>query len=471
MSRKVFLLALAAFPLCFGACVHAPKYQRPALPVLETWPQSAAVSPDAASAPAAASVKWQDFFTDKNLQEVISLALKNNRDLRVAALDVEKVQAEYRIRRAQQYPTVSASATGDLYRIPRMEMYGFSIPQAVTVQEYTVNVGVTSWEVDLFGRVRSLKSAALESFLATEQSRSATQIALVAAVANTYLTLAGDRENLRLAQKTLDAQRASYELIRGSRETGIASDLDLRQAQSQVEAAQVEIARYTGQVDLDENALNLLVGAAVCADLLPGELGSDQALKDIAPGMPSQVLLQRPDILAAEHQLKAAYANIGAARAAYFPQITLTGGGGLVSSQLHSLFQGNPETWSFAPQIALPIFDMGTRRANVKIAQADRDIAVAEYEKTIQSAFREVSDSLALRTRLMEQQNAQQSLVNTLDETYRLSDARYKTGIDNYLSVLVAQRSLYAAQQGLVGLRLSRLSNLVTLYKVLGGGA
>jgi multidrug efflux system outer membrane protein len=252
---------------------------------------------------------------------------------------------------------------------------------------------------------------------------------------------------------------------------GIASDLDLRQAQSQVEAARVDIARYTGQVALDENALNLLVGTPVSASLLPSELGSDRALKDIAPGLPSEVLLRRPDILTAEHQLKAAYANIGAARAAYFPQITLTGGGGLMSSELHNLFEGNPGTWNFAPQVVWPIFDAGARKANFQAAQVDRDIAIAEYEKAIQSAFREVSDSLTLRTRLMEQQNAQQSLVHTLEETYRLSEARYKRGIDSYLSVLVAQRSLYASQQALVSLRLARLSNLVTLYKVLGGGA
>jgi multidrug efflux system outer membrane protein len=204
---------------------------------------------------------------------------------------------------------------------------------------------------------------------------------------------------------------------------------------------------------------------------VPGELGSDSALKDIAAGLPSQVLLRRPDILSSEHQLKAAYANIGAARAAYFPQITLTGGGGLMSSELHDLFQGNPGTWNFAPQLIWPIFDAGARKANFQAAQVDRDIAIAEYEKAIQSAFREVSDSLTLRTRLMEEQDAQQSLVNTLEETYRLSDARYKNGIDSYLSVLVAQRSLYGSQQALVSLRLARLSNLVTLYKVLGGGA
>jgi multidrug efflux system outer membrane protein len=452
----------------FCGCPRAQKYNRPELPVPPTWPESTASQASVPAASATTDMKWQEFFTDQRLQSVIELALANNRDLRMAALNVEKVHALYRIQRAEQFPNVIVSASGDSYRLPK-KMAGNG--GAETVEQYIVGLGTASWELDLFGRIRSLKRAALEQYLATEQARTATQIALVSAVANSYLALAADRDNLRLAQATLDAQQASYELILRTRDLGIASDLDLRQAQSQVEAARVDIARYTGQVALDENALNLLVGAPVSASLLPNELGSDRSLKDIAPGLPSEVLLRRPDILTAEHQLKAAYANIGAARAAFFPRITLTAGAGLMSSDLSDLFEANSKTWSFAPQVVLPIFDAGARRANYKVAQADRDIAIAEYERTIQSAFREVSDGLTLRTRLAEQQNAQQSLVNTLEETYRLSEARYKAGIDSYLSVLVAQRSLYGAQQALVSLRLARLSNLVTLYEVLGGGA
>jgi len=426
----------------------------------------------ASSAPQAADVKWREFFTDKRLQSVIELALANNRDLRMAALNVDKVQGLYRIQRAQQFPNVNASFSADDYRFPKTtKIAGFSVPNAVTVEQYNANLGIASWELDLFGRVRSLKRQALEQYLATEQARSAAQISLVAAVANTYLTFAADRENLRLAQTTLDTQKASYELILQSRDAGIASNLDLRQAQSQVEAARVDIARYTGQVALDENALNLLVGAPVAGDLQPSELDSDQALKDVSAGLPSEVLLRRPDILSAEYQLKAAYANIGAARAAFFPQITLTGGGGFMTSHLADLFMGDSKTWNFAPQVVMPIFDAGAHRANLKVAKVDRDLAVAEYEEAIEAAFREVSDSLTLRTRLVEQQDAQQALVNALDETYRLSDARYKAGIDSYLSVLVAQRSLYGAQQGLVTVRMARMTNLVTLYKVLGGGA
>lgn len=456
MYRKLVLLAMTAL-LC--GCMRPGAYHRPAPPVPHAWP--ATVS----DAPLAADLKWQEYFTDRRLQSVIELALANNRDLRIAALNVDKLQALYRIQRAGQFPAVNVSDRRDFYRLPKkMSTTG----ESQTVEQH-VNLGSVSWELDFFGRIRSLKSQALEQYLATQQARSATQIALVAAVANSYLALAADRENLRLAQETLMTQQALYELILRTREAGMASDLDLRQAQSQVEAARADIARYSGQVAVDENALNLLAGTSVPADLLPGELNVD--LKDVAAGIPSEVLLRRPDILSAEHQLKAAYANIGAARAAFFPRISLTGGAGFMSGDLSDLYKFGARTWNFAPQLILPIFDAGARRANVKVAQVDRDAAIAEYEKAIQTAFREVSDCLSLRTRLMEQQEAQEALVNALAETYRLSEARYKSGIDSYLSVLVAQRSLYGAQQVLIGLRFARLSNLVTLYKVLGGGA
>ncbi|HEU0138110.1 MAG TPA: efflux transporter outer membrane subunit [Bryobacteraceae bacterium] len=469
MYRKLLLLGMAFF-LC--GCLRPGAYHRPAPPVPNSWPEGAAAQAGAPDVPEAASVKWQEFFTDRGLQSVIELALANNRDLRIATLNIERVQALYRIQRAEQFPTVSVSAAGDLYRLPKSAGFaGLIVPEAVTVQQYNINLGAASWELDLFGRVRSLKSAALERFLATEQARSATQIALVAAVANSYLALAADRENLRLAQDTLATQQASYELILRTREAGMASDLDVRQAQSQVEAARVDIARYTGQVELDENALNLLAGTTVPANLLPGDLDSAGSLKDIGAGLPSEVLLRRPDILMAEHQLKAAYANIGAARAAFFPRIALTAGAGLMSADLSDLFKFGAKTWNFAPQVALPIFDAGARKANLKVTEVDREAATAEYEKAIQSAFREVSDSLSLRTTLMEQQSAQQELVKTVEAAYRLSEARYKAGIDSYLSVLVAQRLMYSAQQGLIGLRMARLGNLVTLYKVLGGGA
>jgi len=464
--RKLIPLLAISFFLC--GCPRPSQYVRPGLPVPSAWPGSSNAGAGAPGAPAAADLKWREFFTDQRLQSVIELALVNNRDLRMATLNIEKVQALYQIQRAERYPTIVASASADGYRVPQNLSGG---DHAKTVAQYTVSLGMASWELDLFGRIRSLKSRALEQYLATEQARSATQISLVAAVANSYLALTADRETLRLAQVTLDAQQASYELILHIRELGMASDLELRQAQTQVDAARVDIARYSGQVAMDENALNLLVGAPVTAGMLSDDLGKIAALKDVAPGLPSDVLLRRPDILSAEHQLKAANANIGAARAAFFPRISLTAAAGITSSDLTNLFKPAAGTWSFTPQVVLPIFDSGARQANYKAAQVDQDIAIAEYEKSIQAAFREVSDSLSLRTTLVTQQNALESLVNTLAETYRLSEARYTGGIDSYLSVLVAQRSLYAAQQQLVGVRLARLSNLVALYKVLGGGA
>ncbi len=460
MYRKLLVLGMAA---CLCGCVRREAYERPVPPVPNAWPDSAG----GASGPEAVAMDWREFFTDRKLQSVIDLALTNNRDLRMAAINVERVQALYRIRRAEQFPGINVGATREFSRVPE----GMSPTGEAQTAEQHLNVGSVSWELDFFGRIRSLKSQALEQFLATEQARAAAQIALVSSVANSYLSLAASRDNLRLAQETLETQQAAYELIRRTREAGIASNLDLRQAQSQVETARVDIARYAGRAALDENALNLLVGTPVPADLLPDRLDTVAPVKEIGAALPSEVLLRRPDILMAEHQLRAAYANIGAARAAFFPRISLTGGAGFISGDLTDLYKFGSRTWNFVPQLVLPFFDAGARQANLKVAQADRDSAVAQYERAIQSAFREVSDSLTLRTRLMEQEQAQQALVDSLEETYKLSEARYKAGIDSYLSVLVAQRALYGAQQALVGLRSARLSNLVTLYKVLGGGA
>lgn len=462
------LLLFFGLLLFFYGCPRKQEYARPDIPVPSNWPEKNVVQAGAVRAPAAADIGWKEYFTDPNLQKVIELALNNNRDMRMAAIHVERVQEYYRIQRAEAFPHINAVVNGEGYRMPA----GMSSDkEASTVAVYKVGAMASSWELDLFGRIRSLKSRALEQFLATEQVRSATQIALVAGIAQSYMALAADRENLKLAQATLEAQQAYYELIEKTRDAGMASDLDLRQVQTQVDAARVDIARYNGQIALDENALNLLVGAPVAADLLSDSLGGVAELKDVRPGLPSDVLLRRPDILAAEHQLKAAYANMEAARANYFPRISLTAGLGITHSDLSDLFRWGARTWTFAPQAVLPIFDAGARRANYRISQADRDLAVAEYEKSIQSAFREVSDALSLRTTLANQMEAQQSLVKNLEQTWHLSDVRYKEGIDSYLGVLVAQRSLYAAQQGLLGVRLARMANLVTLYKVTGGGA
>ncbi|OHE61176.1 MAG: multidrug transporter [Thermodesulfovibrio sp. RBG_19FT_COMBO_42_12] len=465
---RIVIVAIALLVLS-GCSGMAPKYTRPEAPLPADWPSGPAYK-DGAGKPGdvpAADIAWRNFFVDERLQEVIDLALTNNRDLRVAALNIERTRALYRIQRAELLPSVNAGATFSKERVPGI-LSGSGQP--ATEELYNVNVGISSWELDLFGRIRSLKDAALQEYLATEQARRSTQVSLVAEVANTYLTLAADRELLKLAQETLRAQEASYNLIRRRHEVGASSELDLRQAQTRVDAARVDIARYNGIVAGDENALTLLVGSPVPDGLLPTELNTVMMLQDISPGLPSEVLQRRPDILQAENQLKAANANIGAARAAFFPRITLTTSIGATSDRLSGLFKSGSDTWSFVPQIVMPIFDARTRPA-YGVAKVDREISLTQYEKAIQLAFREVADALAQRGTLGDQMAAQQSLVEATAESYRLSDLRYKSGIDSYLSVLDAQRSLYGAQQGLISVRLSRLTNLVTLYKVLGGGA
>jgi outer membrane protein, multidrug efflux system len=453
--------------LIFG-CSLAPTYTRSEAPVPDTWPARPTSPQEQTEAEkAAADTPWRDFIVDEKLQKVIDLALANNRDLRVAALNVQRTQALYRIQRAELLPSVDASGTYSNSRVPGILSQA---GQPANVELYNLNVGISAWEIDLFGRIRNLSEAALQQYFATEQARVSAQMSLIAQVASTYLTLAADRENLKLAQSTLETQRATYEMIRRRAEVGTSSDLDLREAQTRVDAARVDIARYTSQVALDENVLTLLVGSPVPVGLLPVELGEATALRDFTPGLPSEVLQRRPDILQAEHQLKATHANIGAARAAFFPQITLTTSIGTTSGQLSGLFMSGSETWAFVPQIVMPIFDARTWAA-YDVTKLDREIAIAQYEKAIQTGFREVADSLAQRATLGDQLQAQQSLVDASAESYRLSDARYTRGIDSYLRVLDAQRSLYSAQQGLIAVRLARLTNLVTLYKVLGGGA
>jgi outer membrane protein, multidrug efflux system len=457
-------LALIAFLVVLSSCTMIPKYTRPEAPVPPSWPDAAAGT---TTAPAT-SVPWQDLVEDARLRSVIELALANNRDLRAAALNVEKAQALYRIQRSELSPSVGVMATGEKYRLPeKMTEDG----AAQIVQDYAVNVGTLSWELDLFGRVRSLKERALHQYLATEHAQAATRISLIAAAAGTWLTLAADREFLELAKATVEAQQASLELIQRSRDLGIASDLEVWQAQSQVELARTAVAAYTGLVAVDQHTLALVVGSQVEENLLPERLSTVGKLGALAPGLSSEVLLRRPDILMAEQQLQAANANIGVARAAFFPRITLTAGIGTMSPELEGLFESGTQTWSFAPALVAPLFASGSLRANLKVTKVDRDIAVAQYEKAIQTAFREVSDGLVLRGTLAEQRGAQDRLVGALAETYRLSDARYKAGLDGYLGVLVAQRSLFVAQQGLVRVRLAEQANLVTLFKALGGGA
>jgi multidrug efflux system outer membrane protein len=467
MHRYVLFL-LIGIALGLSGCTLAPKYTRPSSPVPADWPAGAPYNEtkSIASASTASDLKWQQFFTDEKLQKIITMALKNNRDLRLAALNVERARALYGIQRAELFPAVNAAGSMNRQRVPAdLSTTG----KAMTVEQYGVNLGISSWEIDFFGRIRSLKDRTLEEYLATEQAGRSARILLVSTVANAYLAFAADRENLKLADSTLETQQAAYHLIRRRYDVGLASELDLSRAQSQLDMVRGDVARYTQRVAQDENALNLLVGSSTPGELMPTELGSGTPLREISPGTPSEVLLLRPDILAAEHRLKAANANIGAARAAFFPRIALTTAIGTASAELSGLFKPGSDTWSFAPQIVLPIFD--TRMWSAYDAtKVEREIAVTQYEKAIQTAFREVADALAVRGTVDQQLSAQQSLVNAVAETYRLSNARYMKGTDSYLGVLDAQRSLNASRQGLIVLRLVRLTNLVALYKAVGGG-
>jgi len=455
--------------VCMAGCTMAPRYTRPEAPVPAAWPTGPAYggSPDRAK-DTAIDLKWDRFFVNPQLQKLIAMALANNRDLRVAALNVEKSRAQYRIQRADLLPTINADGSVSIQRTPA-DVAGTA--HAVTSHSYSLSLGLSTYEVDFWGRVRSLKDQALEQFLATEEARRSTQISLVAEVANNYLTLSADRERLKLAKDTLESQRTSYHLIKSRFSVGASSELDLRQAQTSVDSARVDVARYTNQVAQDENLLTLVVGAPVPADLLPAGFDSVGTIRELSAGIRSDVLQRRPDIMEAEHLLKGANANIGAARAALFPRVTLNTSIGTSSDQLSGLFTPGSFAWGFAPQFTLPIFDYGRNRASLTAAERDRDIYLAQYEKAIQTAFREVADALAQNGTVTEQMEAQQSLVQATSESYRLSQARYRGGISSYLDVLDSQRSLYSAQQGLIGVNLTRLSNLVTLYKVLGGGS
>ncbi len=463
------LASMAAAMLLAGCASLAPDYERPALPVAGDWPKGPAYAkPAAPQAPEAADIAWQQFIVDDKLRRLVAMALENNRDLRVAALNIDLARAQYRIQRADMFPSVGISGSGTSQRLPAdLSPSG----EAGTSRQYSVGVGMSAYELDLFGRVRSLKDEALQRYLATQASRNTVQISLVAELANAYLTLGADQERLELARRTLESRKKSYALTRRSHELGAASMLALRQAQTVVESARVDVAQFTSQIAQDRNALVLLAGGSIPDELLPTSQNADKVtLAQLGAGVPSAVLQRRPDVMQAEHLLQAANANIGAARAAFFPRISLTASAGTTSSALSSLFAGGSGFWSFMPQLDLPIFEGGRNRANLEASEVERDIALAQYEKAIQSAFGEVANGLAQRGTLDEQLSAQAALVDASADNQVLSEARFRSGVDSYLNVLDAQRSLYAAQQDLIALRLAKNSNHVTLYKALGGG-
>ncbi|MCJ0764628.1 efflux transporter outer membrane subunit [Variovorax terrae] len=455
------LSALAAALLLAG-CSMIPAYERPAAPVATTWPAPAATAP---ASQAAADIDWRDFFSDARLRRLIELALQNNRDLRIAVLNIEQARAQYQIKRADQLPSVSAAVT-ETRQNPSATGPGLS-------SVATAGLSVTSYELDFFGRVRALSQSAQASFLTTEEARKTVQISLVASVANGYLNWLADNELLALTRETLTTREESLKLTKLRFDNGVASELDYAQARSLLEAAKATLAQAQRQRAQDENALVLLLGQPIPADLPAGPelLSGVPLLADVPAGLPSDLLTRRPDIRQAEQQLLSANASIGAARAAFFPSITLTASVGRASTELSNLFSGGAVgAWSWAPQLVLPIFDAGRNQARLDSARAGRDIAVAQYEKAIQGAFREVADALAGRATLGEQLRAQQAQVEAETTRYKLSDLRYSNGVASYLDLLDAQRSLFTARQGALQIQLAQLQNQVTLYKSLGGG-
>lgn len=450
--------------LLTGCASMAPKYERPAAPVDASFaggPAGAVGAIGAIGGEPAAEIRWQNFFSDPRLRRLIAIALENNRDLRTAALSIEQARAQYQIRRADELPTVNVGASGMRQPGPTGEMTSI----------YQVGLIVTAFEFDFFGRIRSLSQAALAQYLGTEQARDTVQITLIAAVAVTYLNLLADDELLEVTRQALGTREQSLKLTKLKFDQGAVSELDYRQAESLIQGARVTLAQLIRRRALDHNALVLLLGQSMPGDLPPAQTVMNQALlPDLPVGLPSEVLTRRPDVRQAEQQLIAANANIGAARANFYPRISLTTTAGLASNELSGLFNNGAFAWTLAPQLLLPIFDRGRNKANLGSAEAGRDIAVAQYELTVQTAFREVSDALASRATLVDEVRAQRAQVNAEAARFRLADLRYKSGAASYLDVLDAQRSLFTSQQAVVLVQAAQVQNLVTLYKVLGGG-
>jgi len=502
MNQRLVRLG-AVTSLLIAACTLEPTYHRPTLPVEQTWPDgaprpipegaasststpsatSSATSGTATSA-AAADIGWREFFTDPALQKLIEIALANNRDARIAAINVAAARAQYQVQRADLFPDIAATGSETAERVPASVISaeegggsaatGATIPGirpgGTIIRYFSAGIGFTSYELDLFGRMRSLNREKLEQYFGYQQTQRSAVISLVAEVANAYLTVLADQALLKVTRDTVDSQTASYALTRQSYDREIATRLDLRQAETSVDTAQANLALYTRQLAQDKNALVLLLGAPLPADLPPSALDDEHLLEGLPAGLPSDLLVRRPDVLSAEHNLMAANASIGAARAAFFPSITLTGNIGTASGELSGLFKDGSKAWTFQPQVSIPIFAGGANFANLKIAKVQKELYVAQYEQTIQTAFREVADALVGRSTLDEQLRAQLALKDATEDSYRLSDMRFRNGIDNYLTVLDSQRSMYTAQQAVITLQLSRLQNLVTLYKALGGG-
>ncbi|MBU1620712.1 MAG: efflux transporter outer membrane subunit [Gammaproteobacteria bacterium] len=449
--------------LVLSACQLAPQQQAIELPVPHNY---ALVSEEAGVK--AAELHWQQFFSNPKLQQLIELSLTQNKDLQIAALNVQRVRALYQIEDSALYPALNLNASGTRQHLPA----GLTGTGSAQInQQYSATLGITSYELDFWGKVRNQSEQALQQLYATEQAQLSSQISLVAELANAWLSYAADQQLLELATHTLHSQQKTLELTEQSYHLGAASALTLQQVKSTVATAKVDIARYQRLLQRDKNALDLLTGVQVSADLLPDQpLSKVVQLPELPAGLPSDLLQQRPDLKAAEHDLLAANANIGIAKAAFFPSISLTANAGSASGELDNLFKGGSGSWSFMPSIHLPIFNMGRTQANLDVAETQQQVALVTYQQKIQQAFREVSDALADREGYAAQLQAQQDLANSNQQSFSLSEARFKQGVDSYLQVLDAQRSWYSAQQQLISGQHALLASQISLYKVLGGG-
>ncbi|WP_325170295.1 efflux transporter outer membrane subunit [Cupriavidus respiraculi] len=471
MSTMLPWPVLAAAALVAG-CSLAPVYERPASPVPTQWAsgQASANEPHAGPvAPSAARVlQWQQFIVDDELRRLVATAIGNNRGLRQAMLDIEAARALYRVQRAERVPAIQAEAGGSRQRLAEDLRQAGVAPVQQAVQ---ATAALPAFELDLFGRVRNLSDAALREYLATEEAARGVRVSLIAEVVQAYLARDGARRRHLLTMQTLRAREASLRLIAQRRQAGTATALDFFEASALTDQARADLERTDREVRQASNALGLLVGVPDAVPTLPDAPRDDLLLvQRLAAGTPSDLLADRPDIRAAEQRLRARHADIGAARAAFFPSITLTGMFGSASDELSGLFGAGQAVWSFAPQLTLPIFSGGRNVANLDLAQARRDMAVAEYEKTIQTAFREVSDALAAGDTLRREEIARRAAAQTSEQTLRLSEARYRAGVDDHLRYLEAQRSHYAAQTALIEVAVQRQSALAALFRALGGG-
>jgi multidrug efflux system outer membrane protein len=449
-------LSILVTALALSGCTMIPEYERPAAAVDSHYPGTS----ETQAAQAAADIAWRDVFSDERLKKLVELALVNNLDLRVAVLNVEESRAQYRITRSTSFPGVNAGGG-----------YTRSHAGDLTSDQWSANLGATAYELDFFGRVRSLNKQALEKYLATAEAQRSAQISLVAEVASQYFTLRQAEAQLDLARETLATVQESYGLNKASFDAGEGTELNLRTAEGQVQSAQISILTYERLIAQSQNALVLLIGESLPVDLPPPRPFSDANLVAGVPaGLPSELVQRRPDILEAEHTLKAANANIGAARAAFFPTIALTGSIGTTSSEFKRLFDSGTGVWSFSPQVTLPIFTGGQNLASLDSAKVGARIEVANYQKAVQTAFREVADALVAASSYSREIEAQSGLISTRQIRFNLANVRYRQGEDSYLNVLSAQQDLYAAQQSLLQAKLNKLASQISLYKALGGG-